>query len=120
MSTLPRYALGVALGALIATGLFDGPLSLVSAEQYLKPAAFKAPAPLTVVDRSLKGDRLPLRPDSGTTIIIRRDGAPAAPAIDAKETHDPRLAPASLQDCEPVASPYADPKLGKFAGRCFV
>jgi hypothetical protein len=119
MSTLSRYALGVALGALIATGLFDGPLSLVSAEQYFQPAAFKAPA-LTLVDRSLKGDRLPLRPDAGTTIIIRRDGAPAAPAIDAKETHDPRLAPASLQDCEPVASPYADPRLGKFAGRCFV
>lgn len=119
MSTLPRYALGVILGALIATGLFDGPLSLVSAEQYFQPAAFKAPA-LALVDRSLKGDRLPLRPDAGTTIIIRRDGAPAAPAIDAKETHDPRLAPASLQDCEPVASPYADPKLGKFAGRCFV
>jgi hypothetical protein len=118
MRKLSTYALGALLGALMATGLFDGPLSLVSAEQLFRPAAF--PAPLTLVDRSLKGDRLPLRPDPGTTIVIKRDGAPAAPAIDVKETHDPRLAPASLRDCEPVASPYADPRLGKFAGRCFV
>jgi hypothetical protein len=115
MSTLARYAIGGILGAVIATGLFDGPLSLVSAAQYFQPAA--VPAPLTIVDRTAKGDRL--RPDTGTT-VIKRDDAPIGAPIDAKETHDPRLAPASLQDCEPVASPYADPKLGKFVGRCFV
>lgn len=118
MSTVTRYALGVTLGALIATGLFDGPLSLVSAGQLFQPAAIKAP--LTVVDRTAKGDRLPTRPDTGNTIIIKRDSAPAGTTTDTRETHDPKLAPASLQDCEPVASPYADPKLGRFAGRCFV
>jgi hypothetical protein len=91
-------------------------LSLVSAGQMFQPAAVKAP--LTIVDRSAKGDRL--RPDAGTTILIKRDAPAGAPTIRAKETGDPRLAPASLQDCEPVASPYADPKLGRFAGRCFV
>jgi hypothetical protein len=67
------------------------------------------------VDRTAKGDRL----HPGTT-VIRRNDAPAAPTIGARETGDPKLVPASLQDCEPVASPYVDPKLGKFAGRCFV
>jgi hypothetical protein len=115
MSTLSRYGLGVILGVVIATGLFDGPLSLVSAAQYLKPAP--APAPMTIVDRSSKGDRL----QPGMTIMIRRDQAPAAPATTGiNEATDPRLVPASVQDCEPVASPYADPLLGKFAGRCFV
>jgi hypothetical protein len=114
MSTSPlsRYLLGGALGALIASGLFDGPLSLVSAAQYFQPSAI---VPITtVVDRSAKGDRLPQRPDAGTT-TINRDGGTSA-----RETGDPKLVPASLEDCEPVASPYADPKLGKFAGRCFV
>ena len=114
-SRLSRYILGGALGALVATGLFDGPLSLVSAAQYFQPAAI---VPITtVVDRARKGDRLPQNPDAGTTIIIRGNGTPT---IDARDTGDPRLVPASIEDCEPVASPYADPKLGKFAGRCFV
>lgn len=117
-SPFSRYVLGGVLGAVIATGLFDGPLSLVSAAQHFQPAAI---VPLTtVVDRSAKGDRLPQRPDAGNTIIIRHNGAPRTPTIDARETGDPRLVPASIEDCEPVASPYADPKLGKFAGRCFV
>jgi hypothetical protein len=127
MSTFSRYALAGILGALIATGLFDGPLSLVSAGPVFQPAAVRGD--LTVVDRTAKGDRLATRPDAGTTIIQRNDtpsgtrprnDTPSTPTIGARETLDPRLAPASLQDCEPVASPYADPKLGKFVGRCFV
>ena len=120
MSMVSRYAVAGIFGALLAAGLFDGPLGLVSAQQVFQPAAVKGG--LTIVDRSAKGDRLATRPDAGTTIIIKRDEQPvsAPPTIGAKETHDPKLAPASLQDCEPVASPYADPKLGKFAGRCFV
>lgn len=111
-SPLSRYVIGGVLGALIATGLFDGPLSLVSAAQYFQPSAI---VPVTtVIDRSAKGDRLPLRPDAGTTIINRNGGTSA------RETGDPKLVPASLEDCEPVASPYADPRLGRFAGRCFV
>jgi hypothetical protein len=117
MSTLMRYALGALIGALLSTGLFDGPLSLVSAAQYFQPAAITAPPTLTIVDRTAKGDRL--RQGSGTTTVIRREDVPSLPA-GTKEATDPRLVPASLQDCEPVASPYADPKLGKFAGRCFV
>ena len=115
MSTLSRYALGALVGTLLSTGLFDGPLSFVSAAQYFQPAATPAPAALTIVDRSSKGDRL----QPGTTNIIRRDTAPGLPA-GIQEATDPKLVPASVQDCEPVASPYADPKLGKFAGRCFV
>ena len=116
MSTMMRYALGALAGALLSTGLLDGPLSLVSAAQYFQPAAIPAPPTLTVVDRSAKGDRL--RPGNGIT-VIKRDEAPGLPA-GTREATDPRLVPASTQDCEPVASPYADPKLGKFAGRCFV
>jgi hypothetical protein len=41
MSTLTRYALGALVGALLSTGLFDGPLSFVSAAQYFQTA----PAP---------------------------------------------------------------------------
>jgi hypothetical protein len=117
MSTLMRYALGALVGALLSTGLFDGPLSLVSAAQYFQPAAIPAPPTLTIVDRTAKGDRL--RQGNGTTTVIKRDDAPGLPA-GTKEATDPKLVPASLQDCEPVASPYADPKLGRFAGRCFV
>ena len=114
-SRLSRYAVGGALGVLVATGLFDGPLSLVSAAQYFQPASI---VPFTtVVDRTRKGDRLQT-PDAGTTIIIRHNSS--TPTIDARDNGDPRLVPTSLEECEPVASPYADPKLGKFAGRCFV
>jgi hypothetical protein len=109
--SLSRYVVGGIAGVLLATGIFDGPLSLVSADQFVLPG-------VTQVDRSGKGDRLRLAPDAGTTIMIKRDDAPArAPVRDAS---DPRLAPTSLQDCEPLASPYADPRLGRFAGRCFV
>jgi len=111
-SRFSRYVLGAALGAVIASGLFDGPLSLVSAAQYFQPSAI---VPITtVIDRRAKGDRLPFGPDAGTSIINRTGGSSA------RETGDPKLVPVSLEDCEPVASPYADPKLGKFAGRCFV
>jgi hypothetical protein len=37
---------------------------------------------------------------------------PSTPTIGTRETLDPRRAPASLQDCERVASLYADAKLG--------
>lgn len=106
MSNVSRIILASTVGALLATGLFDGPLSFVSANQSLLPAS------LTDVNRTGKGDRLRVMPDTGTTIIRRN-----APAT---ESGDPRLVPTSLNDCEPMASPYADPKLGKLAGRCFV
>jgi hypothetical protein len=107
MSNVSRILLASTFGALLATGLFDGPLSFVSADQFTQPAG------VTDVVRAGKGDRLQVAPDAGTTIIIRRT-APTA------RDGDPRLVPASLTDCEPLASPYADPKLGKLAGRCFV
>jgi hypothetical protein len=108
MSNTWRFVLASLIGALFATGLLDGPLSLVSADQLAQPAG------LTNVVRSGKGDRLRAVPDAGTTILNRRN-APTA-----SETGDPKLVPTSLTECEPLASPYAEPGLGKFAGRCFV
>lgn len=109
MTSTWRYLIGGVAGVVIATGLFDGPLSLVSAAQYLQPPAVKTDMPpLTIVDRTHKGDRLRAsEPASGTTTVVKR-GA------------DPRFVPASLKECEPLASPFADPHLGQLAGRCFV
>lgn len=109
--SLSRYVFGGIAGVLLATGIFDGPLSLVSADQFSLPG-------LTNIDRTGKGDRL--RPDAGTTIMIKRDDAPARDPAPVRDASDPKLAPTSLPDCEPLASPYADPRLGRFAGRCFV
>src|SRR5262249_15134967 len=103
-----RIVLASAFGALLASGLFDGPLmSFVSADQVSQPAN------ITTVNRTGKGDRW-RAPEPGTTIIIRRE----TPAT--RDASDPKLVPTSISDCEPLASPYADPRLGKFAGRCYV
>ena len=120
-SRVSSYIVGGVLGALIATGLFDGPLSLASAAQFFRPAPI-ADAPVTNVDRSHKGDRLTVsHPDTSwtTTIALKRKGAPGLGGPQ-EQPSDPRLVPASLKECEPLASPYADPTLGRFAARCFV
>ena len=111
-TSFSRIVIASAFGALLASGLFDGPLSLVSADQFSMPAGF------TDVNRTTKGDRLRVAPDANT-IVIRTTPAIRGKAS-ASETSDPRFVPTSLEDCEPVASPYADPKLGKFAAKCFV
>ncbi len=121
-SSLSSYLIGAVAGVVIATGIFDGPLSLVSAAQFFQPAApVKTDVtPMTIVDRSGKGDRLPLKhPDvaTSTTIVFKRGDQPSAVG---NEPADRKLVPASLKECEPLASPFADPALGRFAARCFV
>jgi len=103
------------LGASLSLGLFDGPLGLVFA--YQSAPALQAPAITIELDRTHKGDRGALREAPATTTIEKSGGKPAGshPAM-----NDPRLAPVKLGDCEPLASPVAEPALSKWAGRCFV
>jgi hypothetical protein len=105
--------LSAVLGASLTLGLFDGPLGLVFAYQ---GAPVVQPAAITIeIDRTLKGNRGASPEAPATTVIEKVGGNPAGTA--AKDRH---LAPAKLGDCEPLASPVADPKLATLAGRCFV
>ena len=77
MFTLPPlsiYVLSGIVGALLATGVQNNPLRLVSAE-----TAVSRVAATTDVDRSRKGDRLPIAaavPVTNTTIVPKNIGAP--------------------------------------------
>jgi hypothetical protein len=106
--------LSAVLGALLTLGLFDGPLGLVFAYQ---GAPVAQPAAITIqIDRTLKSDRGASREAPATTVIEKVGGKSGAyPAM-----NDRHLAPVKLGDCEPLASPVADPKLATLAGRCFV
>jgi|1185.fasta_scaffold1534531_1 hypothetical protein len=107
--------LSAVLGALLTLGLFDGPLGLVFAYQSAPVA--QPPAITIEIDRTLKSDRGASREAPATTVIEKIGGRPAGTHPAAKDRH---LAPAKLGDCEPLASPVADPKLATLAGRCFV
>ena len=117
MTSSWRYVIGAGAGVVLAAGLLDGPLSLVSAAQFLTPAPVKTDMPLTVVDRTHKGDRLRASEPQGTTTVVQKRGEGTATTA---EKADPRFVPVSLKECEPLASPFVDPRLGELSGRCFV
>lgn len=84
--SLSNYILIGVVALLLATGVSDGPLGLVSGDQFPRhsPQAIAKPASSTVagttdVDRSRKGDRLPVTratPLTNTTIMLKNIGAP--------------------------------------------
>jgi hypothetical protein len=137
------YILSVIVAALLTTGIFNSPLGLVFADQLPRhsPQAIAEPdfskvAAITNVERSRKGDRLPVTradPVTNTTIILKNvgvqehtvrgtSGTPVRPMILRIEELKlaPKQAPAPLLDCEALASPISDPILSRFIGRCFV
>jgi hypothetical protein len=86
------------------------------------------------VNRDRKGDRLP-RPGetdaaasrtTSSTIVVRKNAASpqlangASARQNAFDNATPVAKPIRMQHCEPVASPFADPVLGRIIGRCFV
>jgi hypothetical protein len=86
------------------------------------------------VNRGRKGDRLPALgetdaaaiPPAGNTIVVRKNAnspelANGASALqNGLDNAMPVTKPIRMQHCEPVASPFADPVLGRIIGRCFV
>jgi hypothetical protein len=88
------------------------------------------------VNRDLKGDRLTLSaadtlslvPSANALTIVRKNAMSPPPARDATDRQAPQGAgtanrkatSARLDHCEPVASPFADPNLGRIIGRCMV
>jgi hypothetical protein len=74
------------------------------------------------VNRDRKSDRLPVAGGSdasapastSNTTLIPKNAASPEPANDAMPTAK------RLRHCEPVASRFADPVLGRIIGRCFV
>ena len=107
--------LSAVLGALLTLALLDGRLGLVLAYQgAAQPAAITQPAATITIelDRTRKGDRLSPSEGATTTTIGKTPVKPAAA--------DPRLAPAKLGGCEPLASPIVDAALAQLAGRCVV
>jgi hypothetical protein len=87
------------------------------------------------VNRERKSDRLPVlghadaaAPASTRTTVVRKNAASPEPAsaMPARqrtfETDDAMRAvkPKRAAHCEPIASPVADPALGRIVGRCFV
>jgi hypothetical protein len=119
---------GGIVAALLATGVSDISLGLVSAGQI--------PHATTNVDRSLKSDRLPVTSaDSvtNTTTILKNvrapqrtvPGASVTPARPMTLENDdgeraPKLAPAPLLPCETMASSVSDLNMSSLIGRCFV
>jgi hypothetical protein len=95
----------------------------------------RSPGGAPNVNRERKSDRLPAlgradaaAPASTRTTIVRKNAASPEPASatptrqKAFETDDAMRAvkPKRAAHCEPVASPVADPALGRIIGRCFV
>jgi hypothetical protein len=87
------------------------------------------------VNRERKSDRLPVlghadaaAPASTRTTVVRKNAASPEPASATParqktfETDDAMRAvkPKRAAHCEPIASPAADPALGRIIGRCFV
>jgi len=85
------------------------------------------------VNRDRKGDRLPALGETSAaasppsnTIVVRKNAASPELAIGASarqnafDTAMPVARPIRMQHCEPVASPFADPVLGRIIGHCFV
>jgi hypothetical protein len=125
------YAFCAVAGTLLAIGVSGSPRSPVVAHRYSAnfPAAVK-----TEVNRSRKGDRLPLTqtklilntgviqktviaPEHAGHIVPIR---PRALEINNEEKRAPILQTKILPGCEPMASPLTDPILGQTSGRCFV
>jgi hypothetical protein len=112
-------------------------LGLVSSSpsQVISELVFSNVVATTKVDRSRKGDRLPMNgdvPATNTTIVPKAavqpshavqcadatSGCPEALEADQKK-HLPSREPEPLIDCEGLASPVSDPILSRFIGRCF-
>jgi hypothetical protein len=86
------------------------------------------------VNRDQKGDRLPAlgetdaaaSPPTSNTVVVRKNAASPELASgtsarqNAFDNAIPLARPIPMQHCEPVASPFADPVLGRIIGRCFV
>jgi hypothetical protein len=86
------------------------------------------------VNRDRKSDRLPVAGGSdasapastSNTTLIPKNAASPEPANDpsprqkASDDNDAMPTAKRLRHCEPVASPFADPVLGRIIGRCFV
>lgn len=79
------------------------------------------------VNRDRKGDRLPVL---GSVLggAAASDLAKGTNGVSARQktleientTPSPQPSPVRLRNCEPVASPFADPALSKIIGRCMV
>jgi len=110
-------------------------LSLSRPSQAIAELVFSNVAETTNVDRSRKGDRLTVNDGSwiiNTTIVPKAAGAPnhsvqcanaTSGCPESLETDEKKRAPmpepATLIDCEELASPVSDPILSRFIGRCF-
>jgi hypothetical protein len=137
--SLSGYIFGGIAATLLAIGVCGIPLTLVSADHFSRhssqataKASLSDQAAKTKVDRSRKGDRLPLARTSpvANTAVIRKNvvapadtvhGVPMRPrTLEIDEGKGiPRLTPAPMLYCEPMASPVSDPILGGRNGRCF-
>jgi hypothetical protein len=148
MSTIPYLSGSILSGivaAFAAASFFDSPPVSGTAGQFSlqrsqTEGTARSPGSAVIdVNRDRKSDRLPVlsatdgaapASPSNTTVVRKNvaspakgaNGTPARPKAfeidDAIPT--PKPIPAALADCEPVASPFADPVLGRVIGRCIV
>jgi hypothetical protein len=133
MSTI-RYLCGCILSAAIAAAavsFLDNP-SVSGAAGSLQAVRSSGGA-VTVVNRDRKSDRLPVSSGTdaaapaslGNTTVVRKNAASPEPAKGPSGSPT-RQAPFEMEQarpiplvgCEPVASPFADPALGRITGRC--
>jgi hypothetical protein len=127
--------------ALLAITVFETSFGLTTANQFPRRGSHAiaehafSKVPAADVNRSRKGDRLPMalaQPVTNTTIVQKNAVPPEQTvrgAIDTPvrprtpEVDDgnlpPKLAPAPALDCE-TASADSDPNLGRFMGSCIV
>lgn len=96
-------ALGMAALALVLTGL----IPFLGTDPTAAGLAGRTPA--VTVDRSFKGDRLPL-PSDVNAAVSRRETSPSA----AKPEHPSQIPPG----CEAAFSPVSSPRLAYVYGRC--
>lgn len=102
MRRYSRYLVGCGAIFAIATFLVGLEVSATSTAS----ASFSRSAPM--VDRTLKGDRLPLASSKNRNAVNGPTDAPPAPAP------KPKL----LDGCEPMVSAIGQSPLAQIAGRC--
>lgn len=99
---LSGFILSAIIATFVATSFFESPTVSTTVGEFSLQR-------LQAVNRDRKSDRLPVLSGSDA----------AAPTLD-DAMPTPKPIPASLADCERVASPFADPALGQIIGRCIV
>ena len=105
-----RYVIS-SIGAFFAVGLLIGALEMSATAAWSGSDRTARPANPLMVDRALKGDRLPLIPENARKNAVNGPVEAPAPRVPAVKQELP-------DGCEPIVSAIAQSPLSRVPGRC--